>query len=207
MRRYLSVLSGLTRQKLIEIGWVYLEIELSRVIVPDWAIKQRSAIWLLPLATWNPRIKIGGCWSKCGIGIEHPETILWDPYRSAYRSLSRRPWAGGSSCSPKKRASSTMYLFPRRASTSPSLRPKCGYVSLFREHRKLIAKYLKYKRQRYYSLRCLMFKLPTAIRFGIIYPNEKLRHHFHATGANLNSSLFEIAVSLFRKRARNTRSI
>lgn len=91
-------------------------------------IKQRLAIWLLLLATSNLRIKIGGCWSRYGIGIEHPETILWDLYPLAYRSLLKRLQVDGSSFSLKKKESSTMYLFLRKASTSPSLKPKCGYL-------------------------------------------------------------------------------
>lgn len=35
---------------------------------------------------------------------------------------------GGSSSSLKRKESSTMYLFLRKASTSPSLKPKCGYL-------------------------------------------------------------------------------
>lgn len=88
----------------------------------------RLAIWLLLLATSNPRIKIDGCWSRYGIGIEHPETILWDPYLLAYRSLLKHLQVGGSSSSLKRKESSTMYLFLRKASTSPSLKPKCGYI-------------------------------------------------------------------------------
>lgn len=82
----------------------------------------------LSLAILNPRIRIDGCWSRYGIGIERPETILWDPCPSAYRSLWKHPRVAGSSSSLKRRENFTMYLFLRRASTSPSLKPKCGYI-------------------------------------------------------------------------------
>lgn len=89
--------------------------------------KNKNA-WLLLLAISSRRIKIDGCWLRCGIGIGHPETILWDPYPLAYRSFLKHLQVGGSSSSLKRKESSTMYLFLRRASTSPSLKPKCGYL-------------------------------------------------------------------------------
>lgn len=119
----------MTYQKVIEVGrksWDWIRGDCKDYYSRK--IKQRLGVWLLLLATLNPRIKIGGCWSRYGIGIEHLETILWDLYPLAYRSLLKHPWVGGSSSSLKRRGSSTMYLFLKKASTSPSLKPKCGYL-------------------------------------------------------------------------------
>lgn len=48
------------KESITQVGRAHLEIELEENRYPC-EIKQGLAIWLLLLATSNPRIKIGGC--------------------------------------------------------------------------------------------------------------------------------------------------
>ena len=72
---------------------------------------------VLVLALWSHRTRTGGSQWKYGIGIGHLETISWDQCRSESVSWSRSRSMAGSSCSIRKRASSTTFQFPLKTRT------------------------------------------------------------------------------------------